>query len=365
MPKRLSDFKKSLYEKHGLKVGVSYQSLYMRTSDSLTDTDSGWGGWFQFNSAWSAINRGKDWQGRLVLVLDGRHIVNPSSHTAPGLLSIDTGSLWPHDGAYLEWGIYPLSLFWEQRVRKDKFAFRVGQQVSLAVIDPFRFDEMKSSFTSAAIAGSLAVIPAGAPGLGVSAKWWPITGSDLYLSGIVSDINSPDGELDWSGVFDHGEVFAASEIGYFWLRKEDDFDHVHLTLWYADEVSTAAWDTKAGWGFKLSGNKQWGRFVAFGDYAYNTAEGGGLGITNQRQAVSAGAAHVHPLGIRGELALGVSWGDPIDDGLRRQSGLEVYWKLLVTPNLWLTPGFQYIVDPTFNPETDSFSIAQLKFSLFF
>ena len=118
-------------------------------------------------------------------------------------------------------------------------------------------------------------------------------------------------------------------------------------------------------GFKLSGTKQWGRFVAFGDYAYNTAEGGGLGITTDRQAVSAGAAHVHPLGVKGEIALGLSRGDPIDDGLRTQSGVELYWKILVTPNLWLTPGLQHVVDPTYNPETDRFSIAHLKFSLFF
>ena len=81
---------------------------------------------------------------------------------------------------------------------------------------------------------------------------------------------------------------------------------MHLTLWYADEVSSPAWDTKAGWGFKLSGNKQWSRFVAFGDYAYKTAEGGGLGITTQRQAVNAGVVRVHPLGVKGEIALGVS-----------------------------------------------------------
>ena len=36
--------------------------------------------------------------------------------------------LWPTDSAYLEWGLYPLSLFWEQRIKKDVFAFRIGQQ---------------------------------------------------------------------------------------------------------------------------------------------------------------------------------------------------------------------------------------------
>jgi hypothetical protein len=365
LPQSYSDFKTGLYEKHGLKLGVSYQSLYQKASESLTDTDSAWGGWFQFNGAWTAINRGQDLQGKLVLVLDGRHIINPSSHTAPGLLSIETGSLWPTDGAYLDWRIYPVSFFWEQRVKKERFAFRLGQEVALAVLDPFRFDEMKSSFTTSTLALPIATIPAGAPGLSLSAKWWPVKDSELYFSGIVSDINSPEGKVDWGGLFETGEIFAGVEAGHFWIREDDDFDHAHLTLWYADEVSTAPWATKAGWGFKVSGNKQWGRFVVFGDYAHNTAEGGGLGTTNTRQAVNLGAAHVNPLGNRGEVALGVSWGDPIAGELRSQSGLEVYWKILVMSNLWLTPGIQYIVHPTFNPETDSFSIAQLKFSFFF
>ena len=45
--------------------------------------------------------------------------------------------------------------------------------------------------------------------------------------------------------------------------------------------------------------------------------------------------------------------------------VEIYWKILLISNLWITPGFQYIVDPTYNPEADSFSIVQLKFSAFF
>lgn len=363
-PERLSQFKMGLNRKYGLKVGISYQSLYQKASDSLTDTDSAWGGWFLAQAAWDAVRRGRDWQGKLVLALDGRHVIDPSSNTAPGLFHLDTGSLWPTDGAFFDWDIYPSVFFWEQWGTMDRFAFRVGQLAGLSTLDPTRFDEPRSSFTTSMVASPVSIIPVGPPGLGIAFKWWPIRDSELYVRGIANDINAPSGTVDWSAPFDEAEFFIGLELGHNWIRDKGDFDHVHLTLWHADEVSTAPWPTEAGWGFKLGGGKQWRKIVAVGNYAYNTAEGGGFGTTISRQAVNLGLIRIDPFKIKGETAVVLSWGDPIEEGLRDQYGTEIYWKILLTPNLWLTPGFQYIIDPTFNPETDSFTIAQLKFSLF-
>ena len=81
--------------------------------------------------------------------------------------------------------------------------------------------------------------------------------------------------------------------------------------------------------------------------------------------MTAGAALLNPLGIRGELNLGGVWMEPIPDDLREQYGLNAYWKILLMPNLWITPGAQLIFDPTFNPEKDSVTIGQIKARLFF
>ena len=122
---------------------------------------------------------------------------------------------------------------------------------------------------------------------------------------------------------------------------------------------------EAGWGFKLLGEKQMGRFVGFGSYTYNTAEGGGFGITTVRHSTTAGLVVLKPLGIRGEVGLGTSWKQPISDRLNSQYGVEGYWKLLLLPNLWVTPGVQVIFDPAFNPEEDTVTIGQIKARLFF
>ena len=105
--------------------------------------------------------------------------------------------------------------------------------------------------------------------------------------------------------------------------------------------------------------------MAFSSYTYNTSQGGGFSLTLGRHTVTAGVALVKPFGIRGEAALGLAWLDPVDDALRDQFGGEVYWKILLTPDLFVTPGVQFIVNPTFNPDTDFVVIGQVKFRLFF
>ena len=167
-------------------------------------------------------------------------------------------------------------------------------------------------------------------------------------------------------------------MGYNWIRGPGDLDHIHLDVFYADERDTASpfFPNDAGWGLKVAGSKQWDRIVGFANYTYNTAEGGGFGLTFADHSVNAGVAYVKPLGVAGEVAVGGSWAHPIQSfdnpaagpifgNLRDQYGVESYWKILLTPDLWVTPGVQVIFDPSFNPDDDTIVIGQLKFRLFF
>ena len=107
----------------------------------------------------------------------------------------------------------------------------------------------------------------------------------------------------------------------------------------------------------------------FGGYTYNTAEGGGISATVTRQLVTAGLAYLNPLDIRGELALGLMWTQPFENiftfGQRNQTGWEAYWRMLVTPNLWITPGLQVVYNPSFNPGVNTIYIPDIKFRLSF
>ena len=371
MPQHLPDFKKMLNEKYGLKLGLNYQTLAQYASDTLTGNDTALGGWLQLESKWTPLRRGKDYEGSLVVVGDGRWTLGDNSN--PGFFGqVDVGSVYGTNLEFFLWDFSAVNLYWEQWLDKDRFVMRLGKQIAGQTYDFFRFKDARTSFTADPFALH-ASIPAPGPGQGGSFEWWPREGSEFYVVGTLNDMNGSAERMGFDTFFEKRQFFYGAEVGYFWRRSPGDFDHVHFDLFYADEKDTQApgLPNEAGWGFKLLGSKQWGRIVGFGSYTYNTAEGGGIAATLGRHTVTAGGAFLKPLGIRGELGLGFVWMDPVSDPLlgtpnpRDQYGLETYWKILLTPDLWVTPGVHFIVNPSRNFSTDFVAIPQIKFRLFF
>ena len=365
IPAAWFDWKKKLYQDYGLAVAISYQMQYQHASATRTGTDSAAGGWLLFEFGWTAINRGEDYEGNLIATVDWRFSVGGDAQ--PAFWGVqDVGSLWPTDFAFFDLGPAVPIFYWEQWFTKDRFVLRLGKQLAVQTYDFFRFKDARVAFSASALTAHTS-IPSPAFGQAVSFKWWPKEDSELYVLGTLNDMNGDPERIGFDTFFELHQFFYGLEIGYFWRRGPGDFDHVHLNIFYADEKDTqpAFLPNEAGGGFKLLGSKQWGRWVAFGSYTYNTAEGGGFGATFGRHTVTAGVAYLKPAGIRGEIGFGAIWMDPLNDALRDQYGGELYWKMLITPDFWLTPGMQLILDPSFNPNEDSIFIAQIKFRLFF
>ena len=224
------------------------------------------------------------------------------------------------------------------------------------------------AFNSAPLAAPATVQPFPGPGLAAAFELWPIEDSTLYFVGTINDMNFEIGHWTWDDAIREADFFYGLEVGHNWARGKGDFDHLHVNVWYADkpaENPLPIFPSESGYGLKVAGEKQLGQFVAFGSYSYNTAKGGAFGATLARHLATAGAAFLRPFGMRGEIGLGYSWAQPFDGTFRSQHGVEGYWKLLLLPNLWLTPGVQWIHNPTFNPEEDDILIGSLRFRLFF
>jgi len=364
IPKSWFDWKKKIQEDYGIALAVGYQMGYQHIYESLTDTNHGLHSWLQVELGWTPLNRDQDFEGSLIVSFDWRTTLSGSQ---PALLGvIGGGSLWPTDFAFLDLGpSFPI-FYWEQWFTKDRFVLRVGKQIAAQAYDFFRFKDGRTSFSNSPLTAHPS-IPSPPFGQAVSFKWWPVEGSSLYLFATLNDMNGDPDSVGFDTFFELHQFFYGLEIGYFWKRSPTDFDHVHLDIFYADEKDTQSpgFPNEAGGGFKLLGSKQWGKVVGFGSYTYNTAEGGGFGVTFARHTATAGAAYLKPLGVRGEIGFGAIWMRPINDNLRDQYGGELYWKMLLTPDLWITPGMQLILDPSFNPDADAIFVAQFKFRLFF
>jgi len=370
------NFQAELYRKYGIRFSAFYAQLYQHASQTLPGApyNSANGGWAALQFSWTALNRGTDYEGALVMNLGWRNAIGnnafPASFGVPML-----GAAWSNY-EFTSWGNSPKieDLFWEQWLGKD-FSFRVGNQIPTAILNFSRFKDARVSFTSSPFAFH-EIIPYPTFGLGASFRWRPLgQESELYVVGTLNDINGEPAAngLDWSTFFQDHQYFYGTEIGYRWRQPNGEFDHLHLDLFWADERSTRNPTTtpnEAGGGFRVYGEKQMGPYVAFGGYTYNTARGGGISATVTEQLVIAGLAYLNPLNVRGELALGAMWTQPFRNLVpgftpRNQTGWELYWRMLVTPNLWITPGLQVVYNPAFNPGVDTIYIPDIKFRLSF
>ena len=386
IPSKYFKWKTDLYDKVGLKLGASFQTMYTNVTPAITDENAndGWGAWVQLEGAWKLFRKEKDWEGSINFAVDGRYKL--AGDIIPGELFFETGGQWGSDATYLPWDLYAMLLFWEQHVKYDRFWFRIGQIASAAVLDFFRFKDPRVSFLSPALTFPLHAIPYSAPGLGFAFKWKPIEGSGFYISGAINDLNADAGKFDWSGLFKYGEVFAGLEFGKNWVRSRNDFDHAHLLIFYADKRSSSPLPTAAGWGVKVHGSKQWNKIVAFANYTYNTSEGGGFGIfTIAAHAATMGIVRLDPLKIQGELGASIQMASPIAGradmfnqmaelnpdmalfpGARKvpQYGAEFYWRILMLKQFWVTPGIQFFVNPTYNISNDFMVAPHIKVRLF-
>ncbi len=188
-------------------------------------------------------------------------------------------------------------LFWEQKIG-PQFSFRVGNQGAQTTINTFRFKDARTGFTASPLAFS-ETIPYPAFGAGLSFRWPPIEGSGLYLNGVLNDMNGnpSQGSLNWSHL-QLGQLFAGVEFGKQWRRANGEYDQLALLVVHAGTRSIFNPDTtpnKAGGGFKLLGEKQWGRIVGFSSYTYNTARGGGISTTFSGNTAVAGVRAPAPV----------------------------------------------------------------------
>jgi Carbohydrate-selective porin, OprB family len=367
-------FKLDTYEKIGLRFGVNYQQLWQYSTATLPGAtyNTALGGWAAVEAIWTPVDRGGDYEGSLVLRLGWRGPLG--DNTAPASFGVpQLGSLWSNY-EFTDWGggMKVEDLFWEQWLTR-RLRLRVGNQIPTAVYNFSRFKDARVSFSASPFAFQ-ETIPYPTFGLGMSARWLPIEGSQLYVDATLNDMNGdPNAEgLNWS-TFGKGQYFYGAEVGYRWRRANGEFDHLHLDLFYASKRSTRmpnVLPNEAGGGFRVYGEKQFGNIVALGGYTYNTAEGGGITGTYAQQVLTGGVAFLNPVNVRGEIGLGGMWSQPIKNvfpgsGQRDQTGIETYWRILLTPNMTVTPGIQFIFNPSFNPTVDNMVVPSIKFRVVF
>jgi porin len=362
------DWKDSLQQDHGFTFGAEYNSVYLRLSDRLPDTDDdAAGGIFRLSGAWEALGRGKSYPGALMFLVE--HTSEFTDTGPSSYLGESAGYVGISNLPYNDEGWRLNTLYWDQKFQGGKYEIIGGYLDISDYVDVFPLVSPWTDFFNYAFSigvGALDLPNDGA--LGFAGGAW-LAPSVYAIAGFVDqNADATDPLEGFDTFFDESEFFKHFEIGWTGASQEAYYlNNVHLTLWHADERDDLG--AEDGWGGVVSFNyaiaAEWLVFARAG-WAEDSASLLELSISIGGGYTPGG---IELLGSADQLGFGFNWGRPNDalfgSSLDDQYAIELYYRLQVTKAFAITPDLQVLINPALNPEHDALLVFGLRARLAF
>jgi porin len=348
------DWKKKLQENTGLQLGINYTSVYMSASsviDEANNQKNTGSGILDIQLGWNLVGRksGKN-KGTLFYKVNSRHAYG--NFTAPMFHGIfESGYYGLPAVGFNDYSIRTLELNWQQNLVNDKLTIILGK---VDVTNYFNFHGLIVPWTSFLGYGSSVsgTVNWPNPGIGIVAGY-KIT-DKFYVSGALADAYGDlfqDGEfLDWGQNFFDGNFFKAVEVGWVPSMQERYFKKFSLTYWNTDSyINPSGATIAAGEGVAFSSH--WffqDKYVPYIRFAFSNGNGENAFYKKDLQIG-------HGLVFKSHDLLGTSFSiteTNIPD-TKNQATIEIYYRFHLTEHLAITPDFQWIINPTFNSNTNS------------
>jgi porin len=338
-------WKKRLKEKTGIEINIDYNFLNQYASFSTVDR-RGSSASLRFYGRWyPPWVRGSS-KGGLVFRIENRHQFGAQT---PKELGFSTGSSLSTAG-FKEFGWGATALYWAQSSADERLAFVAGQ------MDPGDFEDIHpllnpwtAFMNDASFNNPTTALPN--QGLGVVVR--AFTSDHVFVKAGLNDANGTPTKIDFKSFFDVQEYFTWVEAG--WApspSREAAGESVHLTLWHSDERVEA--DVPEGWGVAFSAAREFGeKWIPYIRAGYSEGD-----AANLSAMVTLGAGWR----VRSDDLVGAAatWARPPqgEEG-RDQYTVEAFYRLQLTHNLQLTPGFFWHLKPSYNPAKDSVWVASV------
>jgi len=336
----------------GLSWGIDNNTQYLGSDADESPSDSAVNV-FRFYGTWTATGRGTPNDGAVVFKIEDRSAIG--SKLSPQALGPSLGYAGLFSSTFSDAGVVLTNFYWRQRFAGGRAAFVFGQ------VDPSDYISVNSvaspwtGFTNLAFEQQPTLaIPS--QGLG-GAVLWQLDENWGLLAGFADANGDPSDPFDSAkNLFDEHELFKHIAIGWApdWGDRYDQT--VQLTFWQVDERAQASVDSGHGAAFLTSARSgNWRPFIRVG-YAVDA------GVLNDR-AISIGTGYDARGGA--DLAgLAVGWARA-PDSARDQYTLEAFYRYDVTDFLQVTPEIQYVLDPAFDPDSNSILVLGLRLRISF
>jgi len=332
-------------------VSADYATLYQYADDSLTGADTGLGGVLRLYGRWTLVGRGTSNTGTLVARVEHRHQL--SGDVAPEHLTPELGYHGVAGFGFSDVGLFLAPFYWEQFFADGHLGVVAGRLDPIDFTDILGVGNQWSSFQNTAVLSNMSIA---APDLGCGAgvgfrvnDQWVIATTAHDANGEQTEFNCFEGTL---------RLFEQARVSWTPSRARRFTSALHLTVWRQDE--RPAIRLEESYGVAASGNwtvhERWMPFLRWG-----LSEGD---APQARQQLTTGLMLNIP-GRSDQLGVGAWWQDLSHRDLHDQSGMEVFYRWHVIPNLALTPSIQVLNDPALNPDADRIVLFGLRARLLF
>lgn len=330
--------KKHLNEKHGLQIGLDYNTLYQSASKSLTNEDDAWAGAFRIYGRLALINNNKPHTGFLVFKVENRHALG--GKIPPKQLGGQFGYLGVTDVVFSDDGNILGDLNYQQRLGKnDRAAIVIGRFDPNSYMDILGYSNPWTTFSNLSLLLNTSVALHDFS-WGIGAGTWFGENENWYVSGSINDANGNiRTNVEW---FTGGaEFFKQVEFGWAPDRSKRLFTKANITAWHIDERSNVG--APASYGFIASANKTFNeKWMVFG--RAGKSFGDNTSYPFYRTNVMLGVGH-ELRSYTDRIGLAAHWGEPSNKNLNDEWNIEAFYRLQLTRAVQLTPSAQLILNP--------------------
>jgi hypothetical protein len=334
-------FNEKMDKSFGVKFGMAYTYVYQQASDSNTAHKDGMAGDFDifarahFFGPEDAPNRG-------IFGINGeyRHDFNDQ---VPKDIGPNFDSAWKTTNGFGRQDMALTQCWWEQHLAKDKLVVTFGKIDPDNYYNKNRYQSDSTAFMSQAFSTNPArKHPSNGLGANVLAK----IAKDWYATAGANDAN---GDKQKSGfhTIDEGDMFAAGEVGWTPTIEGQGKGAYRLTVWGIENATIAGSEDDRGVALSCE-QELCTTVVPFFRAAWSEGD-----ATNMRTFACGGVGlEGLAFGRKKDLTgIGVAYGDPKSAGSREQFSGEVFHRFQLAPDVQLTVGYQYYVDPAYAPSS--------------
>ncbi|WP_159089338.1 carbohydrate porin [Tateyamaria sp. Alg231-49] len=333
------DWKKSLNQRFGLQLQLSYQALYQTTNEDVGETNA-LADRFQIQGAWTLLNRGTKNAGRLTFRLENRNTIN--SDIPPSQFGFQFGSVAPSGTGFSDFGLALTELAWRQSTFDGRFKFIFGKISAISWYNTHALSSSMRGFQNTALQSSLSKP---APGRGIGLGFGYEINPNLVVVAGVHDANGKTAENPFDTI-GQKEFFSSVELRWYTTTPERArYDKVSLQLWHQDRLEDSGTPSSIGATFAASHlfNDRYYAFMLAG------VSDGKASIFEKDVLAGVGIAIDTKHRINSDLiAFAVSWGDPSTEALREQTTAEVFYRFQLAERFVITPSIQYVRNPAAN-----------------